>query len=211
FIITKPNCGVQGYVMALAALQKAGFKVNNVITTNLQALSGAGYPGQSAMDVIDNIIALPSEEEKAFVEPQKIFGHVKDAEIVPLEDLKISSNCIRVPVVHGHSSAVWFDIQGMQPELEALKLAFMNFQGEPQRLNLPSAPKRVIRYFDGDIHPQPRLDRDAEGGMAVTLGRLQKSPVLGYRFTCMAHNTRRGAAGGGVLTAELLVSKGFIN
>ncbi len=210
FLVTKPNCGVQSYVLPLAVLRRAGFSIGEVITTNLQALSGAGYPGQSALDVIDNLIALPSEEEKAFCEPQKIFGRIEGDRIVSDENLSISSNCLRVPVVHGHTSCVWFSVEGRQPEIGELEDLFRRFKGEPQERDLPSAPRPAVRYFPGDFHPQPRLDRDACGGMAVTVGRLGKSPVLGYRFTALSHNTRRGAAGGAVLTAELLLSRGLI-
>lgn len=212
FIVTKPNCGVQSYLLPIAAIRKAGYEITEIITTNLQALSGAGYPGVSAMDVIDNITALPSEEEKAFCEPQKIFGSIENGEIISDNNLKINSNCIRVPVVHGHTSCVWFSIKnsGKEVEVEELEEILMDFRSEPQRLNLPSAPNPVIRYFRDDEHPQPREDRDAAGGMAVTVGRLKKSSVMGYRFTALSHNTVRGAAGGSILTAELLTAKGFI-
>lgn len=210
FIVTKPNCGLQSYLLPIDALRKAGYQIKEIITTNLQALSGSGYPGVSALDVVDNLAALPSEEEKVFTEPQKIFGSWKDGVIVPEEGLSISSNCIRVPVVHGHTSCVWFKIENGAPELEELAKALEEYTSEPQRLELPSAPQPVIRYFADDEHPTPRADRDASGGMAVTVGRLQKSPVLGYRFTSLSHNTRRGAAGGAVLTAELLAAKGML-
>ncbi|MBN1647581.1 MAG: aspartate-semialdehyde dehydrogenase [Spirochaetales bacterium] len=210
FIVTKPNCGIQSYMIPIAALRQAGLDIRNIITCNLQALSGAGYPGQSALDVIDNIIALPSEEEKAFVEPQKIFGCFADGIIKSDESLKISSNCIRVPVVHGHSACVWFGVENGKPSITDVEEIFRKYRSEPQRLGLPSAPDPVIRYFADDEHPQPRNDRDAGSGMAVTVGRLQQSPVLGYRFTTLSHNTIRGAAGGAILTAELLTAKGWI-
>ncbi len=210
FIVTKPNCGIQSYMIPVAALRQAGLKIRNIITTNLQALSGAGYPGQSALDVIDNIIALPSEEQKAFTEPQKIFGTFRDGKFISESDLNISSNCVRVPVIHGHSSCVWFAAEDRQPEIKELEKILIEYRSEPQRLSLPSAPDPVICYFADDSHPQPQNDRDAGNGMAVTVGRLQKSPVLGYRFTALSHNTVRGAAGGSILTAELLVSKGYI-
>ncbi len=210
FIVTKPNCGVQSYVLPVAALKKSGLKIDQIITTNLQALSGAGYPGQSALDVLDNLIPLPSEEEKAFNEPQKIFGKLEGDRIVSDQNLKISSNCVRVPVIDGHSSCVWFSVQGAQPEIAEIEDIFRNFRGVPQEQNLPSAPQPVLRYTRDPSHPQPRLDRNAGNGMAVTIGRLQKAPVLGYRFTALSHNTLRGAAGGAILTAELLVSRGYV-
>ncbi len=209
-LVTKPNCGVQSYVLPLHALRAAGFVVKEVITTNLQALSGAGYPGQSALDVIDNIVPLPSEEEKAFCEPQKIFGALTGDRIEPEDSLRISSSCLRVPVVHGHTSCVWFAVEGRQPSLEELETALSRFRGVPQELRLPSAPDPVIRFTREDLRPQPRLDRDGGRGMAVSLGRLQRSPVLGYRFTALSHNTVRGAAGGAILTAELLEAKGYL-
>ena len=209
-IVCKPNCGLQSYVLPLGILRMAGYKINRIITANLQALSGAGYPGQPALDIIDNIIALPSEEEKAFSEPQKIFGGIENDIIKPDSELQVSSNCVRVAVVHGHTSCVWFDIEGAKPEIDELANVFKSFRGEPQRLQLPSAPDPVIRYFGDDSHPQPVNDRDAGKGMAVTLGRLKKDPVMGYRFTALSHNTVRGAAGGAILSAELLVSKGYI-
>ena len=210
FIVTKPNCAVQSYVLPLAALRQGGLDIRRVITTNLQALSGAGYPGQSALDVIDNLVPLPSEEEKAFSEPQKIFGRLSGDGIVSDGNLKISSACMRVPVVHGHTSCVWFAVEGRRPGIAEMEEMLRIFTGEPQTRKLPSAPRPVFRYFADRSHPQPRLDRDGGGGMAVTVGGLEESPVLGYRFTSLSHNTRRGAAGGAVLTAELLVSRGWI-
>ena len=211
FIVTKPNCGIQSYVLPIHALKSAGYVIKEIITTNLQALSGAGYPGQSALDVIDNMVPLPSEEEKAFREPQKIFGTLKDGRILPEDDLRISSSCLRVPVVHGHTSCVWFAVEGDQPSLEELEEALCHFRGEPQELLLPSAPHPVIRFTRDNRRPQARLDRDRGKRMAVTLGGLQKCPVLGYRFTALSHNTVRGAAGGAILTAELLEAKGFLD
>jgi aspartate-semialdehyde dehydrogenase len=211
FIVTKPNCGIQSYVLPVHALRSAGYAIREIITTNLQALSGAGYPGQSALDVIDNMVPLPSEEEKSFTEPQKIFGTLRDGRIIPEDNLRISSSCLRVPVVHGHTSCVWFAVEGDQPSLEDLETALRQFRGEPQERGLPSAPQPVLRFSRDRTRPQPRLDRDRGKGMAVTVGGLQKSPVLGYRFTALSHNTVRGAAGGAILTAELLEAKGFLD
>lgn len=210
FIVTKPNCGVQSYVLPLAALLGAGFQIERVITTNLQALSGAGYPGAAALNVVDNISHLPDEEAKALVEPAKILGTLGKGEIVPRERLVVSSHCVRVPVVHGHSSAVSFAVENGHPALSEIARAFSEYRPLAQQLGLPSAPDPVIRVHDDPLRPQPRLDRDAGGGMAVSVGRIAECPVLGYRFHCLSHNTVRGAAGGAILAAELLLSQGYI-
>lgn len=210
FVITKPNCGIQSYMLPLAALLEFGLNVQRIITTNLQALSGAGYPGVSALDVIDNLTHLPSEEEKALTEPAKILGNLSGQEIIPRNNLSISSHCIRVPLVHGHSSCVHFAVENASPAVEDIIEAFSSYRPLPQQLELPSAPDPVIRLFSLPDRPQPRKDRDTGHGMAVSVGRVQKCPVLGYRFYCLSHNTVRGAAGGAILAAELLVKKGFV-
>lgn len=210
FVITKPNCGIQSYMVPIAALLESGFDVRRIITTNLQALSGAGYPGVSALDVIDNVTHLPSEEEKALIEPAKILGSLSEQEIIPRNDFSVSSHCIRVPVVHGHSSCVHFAVENSSPTLDDIAQAFRSFRPLPQQLRLPFAPDPVIELFDEPNRPQPRKDRDIGNGMAISVGRIQRCPVLGYRFFCLSHNTVRGAAGGAILAAELLVKKGFI-
>ncbi len=211
FVITKPNCGIQSYMLPLAALLESGLDVRRVITTNLQALSGAGYPGVPSLDVIDNLTHLPSEEEKALVEPQKILGNLSEKEILSRKDLTVSSMCIRVPVVHGHSACVHFAVENGSPAVEKIIEAFRSYRPLPQQLGLPSASDPVINLSDLPDRPQPKKDRDAGNGMAASVGRVQKCPVLGYRFYCLSHNTVRGAAGGAILAAELLVEKGLIS
>ncbi len=210
FIVTKPNCGIQSYMLPLAALLSAGFVVNRMITTNLQALSGAGYPGVAALDVTDNLAHLPSEEEKALVEPAKILGRIDAGKIAPLAPLAVSSHCVRVPVVHGHSSCVSFAVENGNPDTAGIIQAMRDYSPVPQQLELPTAPKPVIRVFEDPGRPQPRKDRDEGSGMTVSVGRVTTCPVLGYRFFCLSHNTVRGAAGGAILTAELLAVRGYL-
>lgn len=208
-IVTKPNCGIQSYMAPLDAFRQAGYRVKSVINTNLQALSGAGYSGPYALDMVDNLMHLGGEESKGITEPQKIFGKVTENGILSVDDLKIGSHCVRVPVIHGHMSCVSIGFEGKACSLEEAKSILSNYRPLPQQLDLPSAPKPAINFLDNDNRPQPRLDRDVSNGMAVSLGRLRECPVLDLRFVSLSHNTVRGAAGGAILMAELLVKQEY--
>jgi aspartate-semialdehyde dehydrogenase len=211
FIVVKPNCSIQSYMIPLYALMKAGYRIDKMIVTTLQALSGAGYPGPAAIDLVDNILPYISvEEEKSEVEPRKIFGKIQNGKIVPDESLKISAHCNRVPVTDGHTACCSIQFAGKKPEMNEIINIWRNFSALPQELKLPSAPIPAIIYRDETDRPQPQKDRDAGNGQAITVGRLRKCNVFDYRFVGLHHNTVRGAAGGSILTAELLKAKGFI-
>ena len=211
FIVVKPNCSIQSYMLPLYALLKAGYPVDSMIVTMLQAVSGAGYPGPASIDMIDNIMPyIPGEEEKSEVEPRKILGKVRDGRISPDESIKMSAHCNRVAVSDGHTACVSLKFSEKKPVIEEIIAIWRNFSDLPQELKLPSAPIPPIIYRDETDRPQPRRDRDAGNGMAVTVGRLRECNVFDYRFVGLRHNTIRGAAGGSILTAELLLSRGFV-
>ncbi len=206
FVAVKPNCSIQSYVPALHPLRGYGLKA--VLACNYQAISGAGKTFETWPEMVDNLIPfIKGEEQKSEVEPMKIWGEVKDGVIVPAERPLITTQCLRVPVSDGHTSAVFVKFD-KKPSKEEILKAWAEFKGEPQRLELPSAPKQFINYFEDDNRPQAKLDRDLEGGMAVSVGRLREDTLFDYKFVCLSHNTLRGAAGGGVLAAELLAAKG---
>lgn len=208
FIVVKPNCSIQSYTPALHALKEFGPKV--VVATTYQAISGAGKNFADWPEMVDNVIPyIGGEEEKSEQEPLRIWGKVVDGQIVKAEGPMITTQCIRVPVTDGHTAAVFVSFE-KKPTKEQMIKAWDEFRGIPQELDLPSAPKQFIKYFEEDNRPQTRLDRDYENGMGVTLGRLREDKVFDYRFIGLSHNTVRGAAGGGVLTAELLKAKGYI-
>ncbi|MFP4385259.1 MAG: aspartate-semialdehyde dehydrogenase [Spirochaetia bacterium] len=211
FIVTKPNCSIQGYMLALAALRARGFYMEALHVSNYQALSGSGYPGVSALDVTDNIYHLPGEEEKNEWEPKKIFGTVTKGVIKDSSDISISASCVRVGVSEGHMSNVSVLFRGGKPKKEQLLEAFRTFRGLPQELGLPSAPLPPLVYLDDENAPQPKRDRWTGDGMAAAVGRMRECPVFHWKFTSLTSNTVRGAAGGAVLTAELLAAKGYIN
>ena len=211
FILVKPNCSVQSYMIPLYALIEAGYSIKNLIVTTLQAVSGAGYPGPSSLDMIDNVIPfIKGEEEKSEKEPLKILGNVVDGAIVYNGSMKISAHCNRVSVTDGHSACVSMQFSSKKPELEEIKELWRSFKSVPQALELPTAPRNPIIYHEDIDRPQPRKDRDADKGMAVSVGRLRECNVFDYRFVGLSHNTIRGAAGGAILIAELLKAKGFI-
>jgi len=211
FIVVKPNCSVQSYLTPIHALREAGYPVRRMILTTMQAVSGAGYPGVASLDVVDNVVPyIGGEEEKSEQEPQKILGSVENGKFVLEENLKIAAHCNRVPVVDGHTACVSVEFADKKPSLQEIKTIWGAFCGVPQELNLPFAPKQPIHYREEDNRPQPRKDRDSERGMAVTVGRLRACPVFDVRFVGLSHNTVRGAAGGGILNAELLAMKGFL-
>lgn len=211
FIVVKPNCSIQSFMIPIYALMKAGYAVDKMIVTTLQALSGAGYPGPSAIDLVDNTIPyIPGEEEKSEVEPIKILGKIKNGRIMPNESIKISAHCNRVAVTDGHTACVSIQFAGKKPKMEEVISIWQNFTALPQELKLPSAPIPPVIYREELNRPQPRKDRDAGNSMAITVGRLRKCNVFDYRFTGLHHNTVRGAAGGSILTAELLKAKGLV-
>ena len=207
-IVTNPNCSTIGMVLALKPLaDKFGLEAVNVVT--MQALSGAGYPGVSSLDIIDNVIPFISgEEPKLETEPLKILGkfakdHIED------ENFKVSAQCNRVAVVDGHTECVQVKLK-KKASIEEIKEAWLNFSAEPQKYNLPTAPVHPIYYFEEDKYPQPRIHRNIDKGMAVSIGRLREDPIFDYKFVILSHNTNRGAAGGALLCAELMKAKGLL-
>ncbi|PIR83640.1 aspartate-semialdehyde dehydrogenase [Candidatus Kaiserbacteria bacterium CG10_big_fil_rev_8_21_14_0_10_51_14] len=211
FIVVKPNCSLQSYLTPLYALMQAGYEIDKVAVTTMQAVSGAGYPGVASLDVIDNVIPfIGGEEEKTEEEPLKILGDIQAGKFVPFAGMTISAQCNRVPVSDGHLACVNISFKGKKPSIEEIKEIWAKFRGEPQKLDLPFAPKQPIIYRDEPNRPQPKKDRDADKGMAVSVGRLRPCPVFDYKFVALSHNTVRGAAGGGILNAELALKKGFL-
>jgi len=210
-IVVKPNCSIQSYMIPIHALLQKGFRVERMIVTTLQGLSGAGYPGPSSLDMVDNIIPyIGGEEEKSENEPGKVLGKVMEDRIVPDESISISAHCTRVPVIDGHSACISIEFAGAKPSAEEIKELWRSYRSVPQDLRLPSAPRRPIVVREEIDRPQPRKDRDTEKGMAVVVGRLRPCKVFDYRFVGLSHNTVRGAAGGAILMAELLKVKGYI-
>ncbi|HKS27363.1 MAG TPA: aspartate-semialdehyde dehydrogenase [Pyrinomonadaceae bacterium] len=206
FIVTNPNCSTVMLAMALAPLH-ARFRVEAVVATTMQALSGAGYPGVASMDIADNVLPfIESEEEKMEAETLKILGRVK-GEQIELAPLRVSAQCHRVNVTDGHMAAVRVKL-GRRAELEEVRDALSAWRSLPQELRLHSAPAEPIIVRDEQDRPQPRLDRDAGGGMSVTVGRIRPDSVMDYRFVALSHNTIRGAAGAAILNAELLLHLG---
>jgi aspartate-semialdehyde dehydrogenase len=211
FVTVKPNCSIQSYMAPIFALERKGYKVEKLIVTTLQAVSGAGYPGVPSLDMLDNIVPyIGGEEEKSEKEPLKILGHVNGNGIVNDDSIQISATCIRVPVTDGHTASVNIKFKNQIPNEKDIIKIWREFRSIPQELNLPFAPKQPIIYLDNLDRPQPKKDRDNDKGMAVTIGRLRKDTILDYKFVALSHNTVRGAAGGAILNAELLKAKGFI-
>lgn len=211
FVTVKPNCSIQSYLHAIHALREAGFPVKEVQVTTLQALSGAGYRGLTSQDMRDNVIPfIGGEEEKTEREPSKILGTLSETWIIPDSSIQMSALCTRVPVVDGHTAVVQLNFAQEVPSLEIIKQIWRDYKGEPQVLNLPTAPQPVIVVREEEDRPQVKLDVNNGKGMAVTIGRLEKDKFFDIRFVALSHNTVRGAAGGAILTAELLVEKGYI-
>ena len=209
FIAVKSNCSLQSYVPLLHPLKKFGIK--NAAVTTYQAISGAGKTFETMPEIIDNIIPyIGGEEEKSEKEPLKIWGKIEGGEIVPATSPAITAQCLRVPVSDGHTAAVFVNLEN-KPAKEQILEAWANFKGEPQELELPSAPRQFIHYFEENDRPQAKLDRMTENGMAVCAGRLREDNVFDYKFVGLSHNTLRGAAGGAVLLAELLAAKGYLD
>ena len=208
FVAVKPNCSIQSYTPAFHALREFGVK--SALVTTYQAISGAGKTFKDWPEMVDNVIPyIGGEEEKSEQEPLKIWGKIEDGVIKKAEGPIITSQCLRVPVTNGHMAAVFVNFD-RKPTKEEILDRWKNFSGEPQKLNLPSAPKQFLQYFEEDNRPQTKLDRDYEHGMGVSLGRLREDTLFDYKFVGLAHNTLRGAAGGAVLCAELLTAKGYI-
>lgn len=209
FIAVKSNCSIQSYVPALHPLRKFGLK--NVLACTYQAISGAGKNFETWPEMVDNLIPfIGGEEEKSEQEPLKVWGTIQGNEIVKAETPSITTQCLRVPVSDGHTAAVFVSFEQKPTKEEILQL-WADFKGVPQELELPSAPKQFIHYFEEDNRPQAKLDRNLENGMAVSTGRLREDTQYDYKFVCLSHNTLRGAAGGGVLLAELLAAKGYFD
>lgn len=208
FIAVKPNCSIQSYAPVLYAWRE--FEPYEVVATTYQAISGAGKTFKDWPEMVGNIIPyIGGEEEKSEQEPLRVFGKVENGVIVKAEEPKITCQCIRVPVLNGHTAAVFVKFR-KKPTKEQLIEKLVNFKGVPQELDLPSAPKQFIRYMEEDNRPQVTLDVNYENGMGVSVGRLREDTVYDYKFVGLSHNTVRGAAGGAVLCAETLKAKGFI-
>ena len=208
FIAVKPNCSIQSYVPALTPLRKYGLR--EVLVTTYQAISGAGRTFDTWPEMVDNVIPyIGGEEEKSEKEPLKIWGEIRGGEIVPAKTPLVTSQCIRVPVSDGHTAAVFMSFDNTPPR-ETILEEWKSFRGLPQLLGLPSAPEQFITYFEDDNRPQAKLDRDLYGGMGVSCGRLRPDTMFDYKFVGLSHNTLRGAAGGGVLIAELLYRQGYL-
>lgn len=209
FIAVKSNCSIQSYVPALHPLMKFGVK--KVLACTYQAISGAGKTFETWPEMVDNLIPyIGGEEEKSEKEPLKVWGKIEDGVIKTVSEPAITTQCLRVPVSDGHTAAVFVSFEN-KPSKEDILKAWKEFAGVPQELELPSAPKQFLNYFEEDNRPQAKLDRDLEGGMAVSIGRLREDTQYDYKFVCLSHNTLRGAAGGGVLLAELLAAKGYFD
>ena len=208
FIAVKSNCSIQSYAPALHPLLKFG--IEKALVCTYQAISGAGKTFERWPEMVDNLIPyIGGEEEKSEQEPLKVWGKVENGKIVMAEGPAITAQCLRVPVSDGHTAAVFVSFVNKPSEAE-IKEIWASFRGRAQELDLPSAPKQFLHYFEEPDRPQAKLDRDLEGGMAISLGRLRPDTQYDYKFVGLSHNTLRGAAGGAVLLAELLCAEGYI-
>ena len=209
FIAVKSNCSLQSYVPALHPLMEYG--ITNVLACTYQAISGAGKTFERWPEMVDNLIPyIGGEEEKSEKEPLKLWGTIQGDKIVDAVKPSITTQCLRVPVSDGHTAAVFVSFE-KKPTIEEIKEKWTNFSGEAQRLELPSAPKQFLHYFEENDRPQIKSERNLENGMAVSIGRLRTDTQYDYKFVCMSHNTLRGAAGGAVLLAELLAAQGYMD
>ena len=209
FIAVKPNCSIQSYAPVLYAWRE--FEPYEVVATTYQAISGAGKTFKDWPEMVGNIIPyIGGEEEKSEQEPLRVFGKVENGEIVKADQPKITCQCIRVPVLNGHTAAVFVKFR-KNPTKEQLIEKLVTYSGAPQALNLPSAPKQFIQYLEEDNRPRVTADVNFENGMGISIGRLREDSIYDWKFVGLSHNTVRGAAGGAVLCAELLKAKGFIN
>lgn len=207
-IVTNPNCSAIGLCLALKPLiDNFGLEAVHVVT--MQAVSGAGYPGVSSMDILDNVVPyIGGEESKIESEPLKIFGKREGNRIVPAE-IKLSAQCNRVPVMNGHLECVSVKLKRKASKEEIIE-SWRSFSKEPQEWRLPTAPQKPAYYFEESNFPQPKLHRDLDRGMTVAIGRLRECPLFDYKFVLLSHNTVRGAAGGSILIAESMLKQGFI-
>ena len=209
FIAVKSNCSIQSYVPALSPLRSFG--IEKVLACTYQAISGAGKTFETWPEMVDNLIPyIGGEEEKSEQEPLKVWGRVENGVIVNATKPAITAQCLRVPVSNGHTAAVFVTFE-KKPSMEEMKALWADFKGRPQELDLPTAPKQFLHYFEEPDRPQAKLDRNLENGMAVSIGRLRPDTQYDYKFVSLSHNTLRGAAGGGVLLAELLCAEGYID
>lgn len=210
FIVVKPNCSIQSYTPALHALKKAGYEPKTVVATTYQAISGAGKTFKDWPEMEHNIIPfIGGEEEKSEQEPLRVLGTYENGQITLADAPKITCQCLRVPVLNGHTAAVFINFE-KKPTKEQLIEKLESFKGFPQEAGLPSAPKQFVRYMEEDNRPQVKLDVDYENGMGVSIGRLREDSMFDFKFVGLSHNTVRGAAGGAVLCAEALTAKGYI-
>ena len=208
FVAVKPNCSIQSYTPALHALREFGIK--EAVVTTYQAISGAGKTFKDWPEMVENVIPyIGGEEEKSEKEPLRLWGHIENGVIVPAKAPLITAQCIRVPVLNGHTAAAFVRFEN-KPSKDEILQRWSEFKGEPQRLELPSAPKQFIRYMEEDNRPQVKLDVDYERGMGVSMGRLREDTLFDYKFVGLSHNTVRGAAGGAILSAEMLKALGYI-
>ena len=209
FIAVKSNCSIQSYVPALSPLRRFG--IEKVLVCTYQAISGAGKTFATWPEMVDNLIPyIGGEEEKSEREPLKVWGRVEDGVIVNADAPAITAQCLRVPVSNGHMAAAFVTFRE-KPSMDEMKRLWAEYQGLPQKLALPTAPKQFLHYFEEPDRPQTRLDRELEGGMAVSVGRLRPDTQYDYKFVSLSHNTLRGAAGGAVLLAELLCAEGYMD
>ncbi|MGN1467155.1 MAG: aspartate-semialdehyde dehydrogenase [Ruminococcus sp.] len=210
FVAVKSNCSLQSYVPAIHPLKELG--VDKVLACTYQAISGAGKNFDTWPEMVDNLIPyIGGEEEKSEKEPLKIWGEIKDGEIVSTNDIAITSQCLRVPVSDGHTAAVFMSFKDKKPSVDEIIKIWESYKGRAQELELPSAPKQFLHYFTEPDHPQIKEARTLEDGMAISIGRLREDTQYDYKFVCMSHNTLRGAAGGAVLLAELLCAEGYMD
>ena len=208
FIAVKPNCSIQSYTPALSAWME--FEPYQAVVSTYQAISGAGKNFEVWPEMVGNIIPyIGGEEEKSEKEPLKVWGHIENGRIVPADNILITSQCIRVPVLNGHTATVFVNFK-KKPTKEQLIEKLLSFKGQPQEFDLPSAPKQFIQYLEDNDRPQVTRDVDFENGMGISIGRLREDSLFDWKFVGLSHNTLRGAAGGGVLGAEMLVKLGYI-
>jgi len=209
FITAKSNCSIQSYVPPLHPL-KDKFGLDRVLVCTYQAISGAGKTFETWPEMIENVIPyIAGEEEKSETEPHKIWGKITGSEIIPATTPSITAQCIRVAALDGHMAAIFMSFKN-KPGIDEIKQIWKDYKGKPQDLNLPSAPKQFLHYFEENDRPRTKLDCNLENGMAISMGRLRPDTQYDYKFICLSHNTQRGAAGGAVLTAELLCAEGYL-
>ncbi len=208
FIVVKPNCSIQSYVPPLSALM--AFEPETILACTYQAISGSGKSFKECPEILDNVIPfIPGEEEKSEQEPHKIWGSVQNGKIVNSDSPLITTQCLRVPVSDGHLAAVYVNFK-KKPTKEEILEALNHYEFNPLAQNLPSSPEKFLCYMEEENRPQTKLDRNFGKGMGITIGRLRADTVFDYKFVCLSHNTLRGAAGGGVLSAEYLVATGYL-